>query len=240
MEQADSRTGFYGKLASHGDFVSRRLSPVFVREWDAWLQAGLRRSREGLGEHWQAAYLCSPIWHFALAADVCAEPGWAGVLMPSVDRVGRYFPLTVAYGGQDAPVLQRLRCDGDWYAEVERLALSSLETGFALEPFDAALSGLRVPSRGKPVLSPVDPGVAAVGTVWLTLEDHLPMAQAIEQWSLQLARRVGGQSLAGHSLFWTDGSAHLPPTLLLCLGLPTAQQFVEMLAGRGAGSSQNL
>ncbi|MEA5671269.1 type VI secretion system-associated protein TagF [Pseudomonas sp. MH2] len=47
MEQRVSRTGFYGKLVTHGDFLSRRLSPTFVRGWDDWLQAGLRASEQG-------------------------------------------------------------------------------------------------------------------------------------------------------------------------------------------------
>lgn len=68
------------------------MSPAFVRSWDEWLQAGLRASRERVGAGWEQAYRCSPIWHFALAAGVCGESAWAGVMIPSVDRVGRYFP----------------------------------------------------------------------------------------------------------------------------------------------------
>jgi len=232
MEQQDSRTGFFGKLASHGDFVSRRLSPAFVRGWDDWLQVGLQHSRHCLGMQWQSTYLRSPIWHFALAAGVCAEPGWAGVLMPSVDRVGRYFPLTVAYGGQDVPVIERPRRDSGWYGRIEALALSSLEEGFALEPFDQALISLPPPSHLDPFLQLPEPGALAAGTVWLALQEPVRLQDAIEQWSAQLAVVTGDRSLAGHSLFWTEGSPHLPPTLLLCQGLPTAQMFVEMLAGR--------
>ena len=33
--------GFYGKLASRGDFVSRALPQSFVGPWDSWLAAGL-------------------------------------------------------------------------------------------------------------------------------------------------------------------------------------------------------
>lgn len=232
MDQQDSRTGFFGKLATHGDFVSRRLSPAFVRDWDDWLQAGLKHSRQRLGMKWQTAYLCSPIWHFALAAGVCGEAGWAGVLMPSVDRVGRYFPLTVAYGGPDVPVIQRLRCDRDWYAQIERLALSSLEEGFSMEQFDNALSRLQTPSRLDPLASRPEPARSRLETIWLELSAQDCMGQAVEQWLTQLERATGDQSLAGHGMFWTEGGSHLPPTLLLCQGLPSAQMFVEMLAGR--------
>jgi len=231
MYQSDSRTGFFGKVVSHGDFVSRRLSPTFVREWDDWLQAGLRYSRERLGENWQRSYLCSPIWHFALAGGVSGESDWAGVVMPSVDRVGRYFPLTLACGGPHAPIIERLRRDSDWYAELERLALSSLELGFSLELFDRALSLLPEPSLY--VASASEPvGEEGPCTLWFEAQPQEDMKDVVVQWASQLARLTEGRSLAGHSLFWSEGSSNLPPTLLLCQGLPTAQVFVEMLAGR--------
>ena len=88
--------GFYGKVASRGDFIERNLPKDFQRSWDAWLSAGLQTSRQQLGEHWLDAYLTSPLWRFALAPGVCGSEAMTGVLMPSIDRVGRYFPLTIA------------------------------------------------------------------------------------------------------------------------------------------------
>src|SRR5450631_1378198 len=87
--------GFYGKLPSHGDFVNRSVSDAFVDPWDAWLQRGIARSRDDLGDAWLDAFLTSPIWRFAFQSGVINSAAWAGILMPSVDRVGRYFPLTV-------------------------------------------------------------------------------------------------------------------------------------------------
>nr|WP_314577968.1 type VI secretion system-associated protein TagF [uncultured Pseudomonas sp.] len=236
MNQENSRTGFYGKLSSHGDFLSRRLSPTFVRCWDDWLQAGLHFSCERLGAQWQATYLSSPIWHFALAGGICGEPGWAGILMPSVDRVGRYFPLTIAYGGPNVPVIDRLSRDAPWYSDVERLALSSLEVSFSLELFDRALSSLPAPSR-IPSLAPK----SALGKAFCTLrlegnEQEAPNVN-INQWTYLLSRATEGQSLEGHSLFWSEGASSMPPSLLLCPGLPTMQMFVEMLAGTKACST---
>src|ERR1700712_4294952 len=88
--------GFYGKLASRGDFVSLGLPQSFIQPWDTWLAAGLHVSQQQLGEDWLDAYLVSPLWRFVLAAGVCGPEAVVGVLMPSIDRVGRYFPLTVA------------------------------------------------------------------------------------------------------------------------------------------------
>lgn len=88
--------GFYGKLACRGDFVSRSLPQTFIQPWDQWLAAGIQASQQALGEQWLQAYLVSPLWRFALAPGVCGTDAVVGVLMPSIDRVGRYFPLTVA------------------------------------------------------------------------------------------------------------------------------------------------
>jgi type VI secretion system protein ImpM len=232
MELKHSRTGFFGKLASHGDFVSRRLSPAFVRQWDDWLQAGLVTSRDRLGQQWLDAYLCSPVWHFALAAGVCGEIAWSGVLMPSVDRVGRHFPLTIAYGGPSVRVDQRLRCDAAWYTEVEKLALSSLQNGFSLALFDAALSALPQPSP-PPVDTLCAQPVIGSPPLWLERPADEPMDRAVSHWLPLLDRVLSGGPPTGYSLFWTEGSARKPPTLVLCSGLPSARTFVDMLAGRG-------
>jgi type VI secretion system protein ImpM len=88
--------GFCGKLPARGDFVSAGLPRRFVDPWHDWLQQMLMASREALGESWTAAWLEAPVWRFALAAGVCGPEAAVGLWMPSVDNVGRYFPLTFA------------------------------------------------------------------------------------------------------------------------------------------------
>src|SRR5262249_24352911 len=88
--------GFHGKLVAKGDFVTRPLPGSFLDPWDAWLQDVGGGSRQRMGEAWLDAYLTSPIWRFVLSAGLCGNAPAAGVLMPSVDRVGRYFPLSLA------------------------------------------------------------------------------------------------------------------------------------------------
>ena len=140
--------GCFGKLRGNGDFVARRLPPCFVEPWDAMLQAGLLASRAAFGRAWLDAYLTAPLWCFALGEGVVGESGWAGVLMPSVDRAGRYFPLTIA-----APVeahewpAWRAHADG-WFARCGSLALATLDRGARLEDFDAGLLALSHTSEG--------------------------------------------------------------------------------------------
>jgi type VI secretion system protein ImpM len=138
--------GFYGKVPSRGDFVGRRLPPDFIAVWDRWLQDGLRQSRELLGAAWLDLYLNSPVWRFALDAGVCGGEAMAGVMIPSVDRVGRYFPFTVA--GAVAPAVigaDLFEREAAWFDVLEQCALDSLAEGFSLQRMDAALCALGAP-----------------------------------------------------------------------------------------------
>jgi type VI secretion system protein ImpM len=203
-----SMAGFFGKVSTHGDFVARRLAPSFQQPWDAWLQAGMQASRLELGERWLATYLCSPIWRFALAPGVCGERACAGVLMPSVDRVGRHFPLTVA--GEGGAPLDQLAQQGHWYERLEELALSALRDDFSLDAFDAALGALAMPA---PVKAP-----SAVLS--------FARGQAVDE---RLLRAIAAAALDEHSLWWSDGSAQVAPCLVVCRGLPT---FAALLGAR--------
>jgi|HubBroStandDraft_1064217.scaffolds.fasta_scaffold90653_2 type VI secretion system protein ImpM len=91
-----AEAGLFGKLPSRGDFVQLGLPGSFVRPWDAWLQQAMAGSRERMGDAWLPAYLESPVWRFVLPGGMCGAGAVLGLLMPSVDRVGRYFPLTLA------------------------------------------------------------------------------------------------------------------------------------------------
>lgn len=121
--------GFFGKIPSRGDFVRAGLPGSFVAGWDAWLQAMLPASKHALGDGWLAAWLEAPIWHFLLQPGACGPDAAIGVLMPSVDRAGRHFPLTLACVAPNAaPFAQRK----GWLAVAERAGIAALETD--LEP----------------------------------------------------------------------------------------------------------
>jgi type VI secretion system protein ImpM len=91
-----SAVGLFGKLPARGDFVRLGLPGDFVAAWDAWLARVLADSRARMGAAWLPAFLEAPVWRFALAPGLCGARAACGVWMPSVDRVGRYFPLTLA------------------------------------------------------------------------------------------------------------------------------------------------
>jgi type VI secretion system protein ImpM len=88
--------GFYGKLPARGDFVRAGLPRDFTDRWDDWLQSVIAGSRALMGEAWLPAFLEAPVWRFALPPGMCGQRAALGLMLPSVDKAGRYFPLTFA------------------------------------------------------------------------------------------------------------------------------------------------
>ena len=142
--------GFYGKLPGEGDFVTRRLPWEFTSAWDGWLQQGMQASRGALGERWLNLYLSAPIWRFQLAPGVCGPLAWRGLFFASVDRVGRYFPLTLAFAGGSAAspggVASALAGDAAGWLAAEDAALAGLAPRLPLDDFDRALQALAEPA----------------------------------------------------------------------------------------------
>ena len=87
--------GCFGKVPARGDFLLRGLPRAFADPWHDWLLDGLQASRAALADVWLDRYLNAPIWRFALEAGVCGPQAAAGVMMSSVDKAGRHFPLTL-------------------------------------------------------------------------------------------------------------------------------------------------
>lgn len=88
--------GFYGKLPARGDFVRAGLPRDFIDPWDDWLQSVIAGSQSLMGEAWLPAFLEAPVWRFTLPRGMCGAQAVLGLMLPSVDRAGRYFPLTFA------------------------------------------------------------------------------------------------------------------------------------------------
>ena len=119
--------GLFGKLPARGDFVQLGLPGGFVRPWDDWLQRVIAASQDRMGEDWLPAFLESPVWRFALPGGLCGAGAVLGLFMPSVDRVGRYFPLTLA--AVFPPPAQPPASDvaGPWLAAAEAAGRAALE-----------------------------------------------------------------------------------------------------------------
>ena len=127
LSSRDCVLGFYGKIPARGDFVRSGLPHAFVDPWDRWLQQGIATSRAELGDNWIAAWLEAPIWSFAMAPGICGPDAVLGLWMPSVDRVGRHFPLTLAATVPAGDVYQLVQGNGGFLAAVEQAGLAAVE-----------------------------------------------------------------------------------------------------------------
>jgi type VI secretion system protein ImpM len=191
--------GWFGKIPNLGDFASRRLPDDFVRRWDHWLQTGLAHARSGLGEDWQGIYLVAPILRFWVGPGTLGNGAWAGLVMPSVDRVGRHFPLTLA---QPFATLAAALAARDWFAALDHAARRVLDVDFTLDDLESALREV----------SGIAPGVVG----------HADSALAGG-----LLQRCGATHQPC-SLWW-HGNGDDEAAFLCFAGLPPASDFISML-----------
>ncbi|HET7594953.1 MAG TPA: type VI secretion system-associated protein TagF [Stellaceae bacterium] len=218
------RLGFFGKLPARGDFVTRRLTRDFTDPWDGWLQDAIAMSTQQLGEEWLDTYLTAPIWRFLISPGICGPLPMLGVMMPSVDRVGRYFPLTLAVTVADCMTpAKAMLTAGAWFDEVEQLALSALEDDADLDRIDQQAEAIAPPLREHP---------------------EAAFYRTDRAVSVELGEGDGADAAAGaidgvlgllasrYTLWWTSGSDRCKPSLVFAEGLPSVERFAALLDGK--------
>ena len=227
---AQRGAGFHGKLPARGDFLTGNLPRSFVDPWDEWLQAGMAASREQLGERWLAIYLESPIWRFVLSPGACGPWPWAGVLMPSVDKVGRYFPLTIADTlPHNSSPIATVTAAAPWFERAETLAVQALENDqLDLEAFNrdiAALADTAPPAGAGPETLPDTCTSAAFWGAGLDSTGSVAAGLSI------LLDRFLAERLETYSIWWNGGSNPASSRMYFSPKLPPSERFVEFLAG---------
>jgi type VI secretion system protein ImpM len=203
--------------------VSRRLDLKFRAGFDEWLQKSIATSQRQLGEGWMPAYLNAPIWRFVLGPDLCGEAPAIGVLMPSVDRVGRYFPLVLAAQLPGCLSPGSLFHEAkDWFEAAETLILTSLDDPFDLDRFDEETQ-----SMGLPPYERADGGDTTSRPLRLDLDENGDLSATYARILDQVV--MGGT--VRFSLWWTLGSDKVDASVLLGSGLPPPTNFAAFLDG---------
>lgn len=224
---AGQAPGWFGKIACLGDFASRRLPADFIAACDGWLSSGVDKSRAQLGDIWLDTYLTSPLWRFAWAPGVVDGRWWFGVMMPSVDNVGRYFPLVVAMPRSASP------CDGEdvdglerWFSTVADAMLGTLHEGASLERFEGALQGT------PPFQQRAATNVELDETHWVNRTTYrFAGGRALGDAFHDLVLSEARQRYGGRTLWWLVRALQGESQLTVSAGLPPPEAFVDLLQG---------
>lgn len=145
-----NEVGCFGKIPAHGDFVWHSLPADFVTPWDNWLQTKLVELQGELGADWLDIYLRSNIWRFVIRDPDFGSGSWCGVIAPSVDLVGRYFPFTIAVNtARNTSVVSALSKLDQWFAHAEGCLLDALQQAAPLETLLQTTRAMQIPQLGE-------------------------------------------------------------------------------------------
>jgi type VI secretion system protein ImpM len=189
-------------------------------------------SRVLLGNDWMDTYLQSPIWRFALLPGVIDEQIWMGVLMPSVDKVGRQFPLTIALPlNMASPTLANVTGAQPWYAKLEQIALSTLSIDQPADQLDQQLLANPYPQS---MIGLEDPQARSLADWWQGAGQsgsfQLPAMDALPRILIWAGQSLAASMGRGRSMWWSGPPDGIGGQLWCFSGLPNDQAFVQLLA----------
>lgn len=218
--------GVYGKLPAKRDFIALNVSSPVLTVIERWLQGAVAASRNQLGGSWQDIYLTAPIWRFWLGSDICGT--WCtGAVMPSVDGIGRYFPLAVVSHGQEREALPPPLDDPleGWFEEAESALLSALDTERGLDGY-GLLSGMRDASAFVAVRAQDKARAVRRGFIWADLQsaDGTSIPTGIRDEDYRIATQA-------RTYWWTKGGQRYGPRFYSHPGMPDPALYANLLTG---------
>lgn len=201
---------------------------ALLAPFEGFLSDGMGQARLDLGEEFAGDYLVMPAWRFWIGP-ACFGHAALGALVPSVDWVGRHFPLAILAVAPEGRGFEHPMVDpaGPVLKAIEARLMAALgaETG---APFDGAAitAGLEPPAllqtgNGAGELREAENGVPSDGAEATALDALLRGA------CLGDYRRLA----AGRSYFWTAGPGGVRPALFVRSGLPAPADFTAMVRG---------
>ena len=212
--------GYHGKIPAQGDFIQRGLPGGFVRAWDRWLMEGIAELKNRRGEAWLEGYRTAPLWRFSTPAGTFGDQAMIGVLMASVDRVGRNFPLTIA---AEAPPgrsgFAALLAEAGALDQMAQAALGALADGATKETLERDVAAIRMDAAPPPDIAETAEA--------LTVTGPSPEGAIAARW---LERRYGPET----AVFQSDAAHGAERKLIVARGAPGATLVAQLFAGGGA------
>jgi len=223
MDSQLNTCGYFGKLPIRGDFIQRNLSTDFIDMWDQWLQTVISASQKTLNDQWLNTYLVSPIWRFFLSLE--SGEHYTGIMLPSVDKVGRYFPFTIAMRiAKEHNVIDFIVEQETWYQQAENIAIQALEENIDFDQLNQAIDNLRIidnNDHGK-----VFQNKSKAFHVELT---NNSLDIAIARIQSKIGTNISSKAM---SYWWTTAENGINGNLVAYLGMPDDNIYVAMLDGQ--------
>lgn len=220
------RCGLFGKIGAKRDFIAIATPRSFLEAWEPWVQAALSASRHQLGSGWRQAFLTAPVWRFWLGATICGTTV-TGAIMPSLDGVGRYYPLTLHAVTGEGAALPPPNVDpqDEWFGQAEAFLLSTLDQAATFERISDALDRLEVPRLQETVAC--NPSITSLGTA------AMATGAAVDAFAGTFAALCAAapEVYAAASFWWTAGGEGFPSMALSCRGLPDPFHYSTLLTG---------
>lgn len=217
-------TGLFGKLPSHGDFIQRNIPYEFIERIDPWLQQYINISQQTLGDAWLDIYLTSPIWRFVFSVGIVSNSSWAGIMIPSVDRVGRYFPLVIASNlPWNLNPLDYFFNNTEWFNQIEEFALKTLEGQISADTLVSEIENLSKYCSSE--YTPMYRHEKVNSYLFSNSSDEAEVALPY------LFDSILMNQLTNYSVWSTSGSKLIDPTSFISQSLPAANKICSMLDG---------
>lgn len=150
--------------------------------------------------------------------------------MPSLDGVGRYFPLTGFACADEGSAIPPPELDpqDDWFAAIENFLLSTLDHDITYETISARLDQLEPPSDD-PIIGELN-GMISVPNGMVGRYGDRPLRDVFAAMRLQ----DHGNHYASTTYWWTIGGEGYAPLAVSGRRMPDPFLFSEMLTGRFA------
>lgn len=213
--------GYFGKLPMRGDFIQRNMSAEFVHTWDNWLQSVISASHHNLGHQWLDFYLISPIWRYLIPQQ--SETYQLGVMLPSVDKVGRYFPFTISTNiTPETDASRIISKNRNWFDMAENIALQALGESIGYDQLNSMSDELDVQNNNPEIFRgsrvsfriPVD----QLSSLDNALEESRQYKPSKPEFNL--------------SYWWNEGNNEMTGNLICCEGMPDDNIYTAMLDGK--------
>ena len=216
----------FGKLGVKRDFIALATPRRFLEVWEPWVQACMSASRNQLKAEWQNAFLTAPVWRFWLGSSISGTTV-LGAIMPSVDGIGRYYPLSLLAIADPLSSIPPpdLNAQNEWFGLAEAFLLSTLDQAHTFEDISAALDAIPMPLTEASVS-----GSTEVLTIGDTMVGTVTAGKTFRD-SLLMLRHSNHETSAAASFWWTEGGGNFPPMALCSHGMPDPFRYSIMLTG---------